>query len=516
FSTDGLEAEVKRESGNKETISASYLDVDYSDFDNTKAGEYDIVVSYTEDDVTLTQSYGVEVIEEITGMMVEKTTVDYAITDVTGAEIKLDDMKVYSVTGESEAIRELSSGEYELKYFKGGDEITSLSGLSAGVYTIYAYRDVEISGKYSNISYECGAYVLVYVSDSLVSLTFNEEGAVVTQDLSSEDTMTGTWTFTLTYESGIEKNLTIDDVAVTNLNTARPAADGESATVTYTEKYYVSADEEREDKSVSTKVEYTITIPVGGVTLEYEWDSEEMYRIAGFNEESEITNTTLDASWFTGSNAFMTYNGSNNSSDNCLRTSGSYVVLAIKQNTISVTFYGTGTLEIAFMSTNSGSNTSTLAVSNANGDYIKGEAATEGDEKFAEHAYSKTGGGEADQYVYEVTANTPKTVTYNIATPGTYTIHAYIGYKDESGNAVSAPNRAAYITSIKMIDHVDDGLSELSHYDSLDTEMTETTILENATSLNLCACCNVSALDAALPEGLSGFENGDVLGKERK
>ncbi|MCD8205175.1 MAG: bacterial Ig-like domain-containing protein [Clostridia bacterium] len=259
FSTDGLEATVKRESGNEETISAAYLDVDNSAFDNTTAGEYTIVVSYSEGGVTLSESYDVEVIEEITGLSVKKDTVDYTIAEgASGVNISTSDIKVYAVDKNGVSSTALSSGAYETKYFKGGEEITSLNNVGVGVYTIYAYRDVSIEGKFSSLQYTCAAYVFCYVKDPIETIELDKEAtsSVFTQEASKIDQMSATWVFKITYDSGIVGTVSGAEMEISNLVTTK-TGENKTATATYVERIKTSTEEEIKSHTVS--VEYTIS-----------------------------------------------------------------------------------------------------------------------------------------------------------------------------------------------------------------------------------------------------------------
>ena len=236
------------------------LTIDSSSFDNTATGKYEIVVSYEANDESVEASYEVSV-KVGAGVVIEKNSTSYDFS-VEGTEIDLSDMSVYIVGAYGEKGSALSASDYEVSAYLGNEEVALTEGKlivdKAGAYNIWAsVNDYTIPGTSQKV--DISGFVLVYVMDSLQSITLNAEGSVLTQEAGS-DVISDTWTFTATYSSGETKQLTSEDVEIEGLDTKTPTTAG-SATVTYTEQ-----NAKGELISVDTTVAYTITERQGEVS----------------------------------------------------------------------------------------------------------------------------------------------------------------------------------------------------------------------------------------------------------
>ncbi len=154
---------------------------------------------------------------------------------------------------------------------------------------------------------------------------------------------------------------------------------------------------------------------------------------------------TLTQADFTGANAFLTIGEGVTYRNKALDPKGTAPdAIELKNDGISVTFQGTGTITIGFASTG-GSNTSGFALIDASGAYLEGTTtATKlaADETIAEGYVNKAG-------LYTVTGTTAVTVTYTISTAGTYKLYSLYCYlKDSAGTS-----RGGRITSITMTDN---------------------------------------------------------------
>ena len=229
------------------------LTIDSSSFDNTATGKYEIVVSYEANDESVEASYEVSV-KVGAGVVIEKNSTSYDFS-VEGTEIDLSDMSVYIVGAYGEKGSALSASDYEVSAYLGNEEVALTEGKlivdKAGAYNIWAsVNDYTIPGTSQKV--DISGFVLVYVMDSLQSITLNAEGSVLTQEAGS-DVISDTWTFTATYSSGETKQLTSEDVEIEGLTTTAVTDNG-VATVTYTEQ-----NAKGETMSVDTTVNYVIT-----------------------------------------------------------------------------------------------------------------------------------------------------------------------------------------------------------------------------------------------------------------
>ncbi len=261
----------------------SKVDYDTSEFDSSKAGTYTVYLSYTYDTVTMYGDYNVNVLSDLEGTIagLEVTYDGARQIDLTAenptATIDLTKIKVTRMSGDTvddvgETI--LPEGNYTLSYSKDGGALTaveagatSLSGLTKGVYSIYALSTYTLG----NETFEMSGFVTVFVVDSLASIA-KDEGGTLTYEYGADVNSIGSdWTFTATYGSGATVKLNAEDV---DFGERVNDNEGEnSVTVSYTEevlKYDSEADDAVTD-SVTVDCDVTYTIgenPNAGTTYE--------------------------------------------------------------------------------------------------------------------------------------------------------------------------------------------------------------------------------------------------------
>lgn len=250
----------------------SKVDYDTSEFDSSKAGTYTVYLSYTYGTVTMYGDYNVNVLSDLEGTIagLEVTYDGARQIDLTAenptATIDLTKIKVTRMSGDTvddvgETI--LPEGNYTLSYSKDGGALTaveagatSLSGLTKGVYSIYALSTYTLG----NETFEMSGFVTVFVVDSLASIA-KDEGGTLSFDYGADvNTIGSDWTFTATYGSGATVKLNAEDV---DFGERVNDSEGEnSVTVSYTEevlKYDAEADDAVTDSvTVDCDVTYTI------------------------------------------------------------------------------------------------------------------------------------------------------------------------------------------------------------------------------------------------------------------
>lgn len=250
----------------------SKVDFDTSEFDSSKAGTYTVYLSYTCGTVTMYGDYNVNVLSDLEGTIagLEVTYDGARQIDLTAenptATIDLTKIKVTRMSGDTvddvgETI--LPEGNYTLSYSKDGGALTaveagatSLSGLTKGVYSIYALSTYTLG----NETFEMSGFVTVFVVDALASIA-KDEGGTLTYDYGADvNTIGSDWTFTATYGSGATVKLNAEDV---DFGERVNDSEGEnSVTVSYTEevlKYDAEADDAVTDSvTVDCDVTYTI------------------------------------------------------------------------------------------------------------------------------------------------------------------------------------------------------------------------------------------------------------------
>ena len=326
------------------------------------------------------------------GIEMTKTTTEYVLDGSLTANIALDDISVNIVRSDGTDGAVIT--DYEIKCYKGQVELTEAKMAEAepGAYNIWASAQVE------GLDEKAESFVIVYVVDAIESITFNSEaaGTVVTQQAGAVDKMSSTWNFTATYSSGRQENLTADDVTITGV-VPGTVTDNGVANVSFV---YTNAKGE-ESEPVTTQVNYTVTEAGGQQTVENHYSFDALAAVVSDPAAGSLTLTQDD---FTGVNSFITvvaggtvnYRGPSNN------------VLEIKNEALSVTFQGTGTLVIQARST-SNSNTSSIAIKGPDGNYVEG-------------TYTSANVQKDDALnVYTVTGAMNE-ISFIISQPGTYTL----------------------------------------------------------------------------------------------
>lgn len=250
FTSDGLKVTALiTEQGT--SISTNSVDVtkdaeiDASAFNNKKAGDYKIYISYTYGGTTLYANYTVKVVSAIEGT-IAGLVMDYdgdrqteLSVDVTKASIDLSGLKVSLITGENAnntQTEELARSAYSLSYSKDGGEFnpiaedkTAITDLTRGTYSFFASAEY----KEGEETFTMTSFFTFYVLDPVVSLTKNE-GGKTSFDYDTDEVIGGDWTYTATYASGATQQLGYEDVEIGS--TVNDEEGTHSVTVTYAEE----------------------------------------------------------------------------------------------------------------------------------------------------------------------------------------------------------------------------------------------------------------------------------------
>ena len=273
FSSDGLKATAfdYDYSAQKELepydVTAS-IAVDSSAYNAEVAGSYEIVVSYTKDETTIQASYNVSV---KVGAGLEIVLPEDAVVDANGAmsvdlqkggtTVDFGDWVVNQVNANG-GVDKVVTEDITFEVYNAATPVavngTSFTATEGGAYNVWAVLEgYQLPD--SEETFTLKSFVIIYVMDSLKSITFNADasGTLVTQPAGS-DIISKTWTFTATYSSGATKQLTAEDVVIEGLTTTAVTAAG-VANISYTEP-----NAKGDSMSANTTVNYTITEAVGG------------------------------------------------------------------------------------------------------------------------------------------------------------------------------------------------------------------------------------------------------------
>ena len=285
FSSDGLKATAfdYDYSAQKELepydVTAS-IAVDSSAYNAEAAGSYEIVVSYTKDETTIQASYNVSV---KVGAGLEIVLPEDAVVDANGAmsvdlqkggtTVDFGDWVVNQVNANGD-VDKVVTEDITFEVYNAATPVavngTSFTATEGGAYNVWAVLEgYQLPD--SEETFTLKSFVIIYVMDSLKSITFNADasGTLVTQPAGS-DIISKTWTFTATYSSGATKQLTAEDVVIEGLTTTAVTAAG-VANISYTEP-----NAKGDSMSANTTVNYTITEAVGGDGVTVIIDSEEI------------------------------------------------------------------------------------------------------------------------------------------------------------------------------------------------------------------------------------------------
>ena len=278
FSSDGLKATAfdYDYSAQKELepydVTAS-ISVDSSAYNAEVAGSYEIVVSYTKDETTIQASYNVSV---KIGAGLDIVPPEDAVVDANGAmsvdlqkggtTVDFGDWVVNQVNANGD-VDKVVTEDITFEVYNAATPVavngTSFTATEGGAYNVWAVLEgYQLPD--SEETFTLKSFVIIYVMDSLKSITFNADasGTLVTQPAGS-DIISKTWTFTATYSSGATKQLTAEDVVIEGLTTTAVTAAG-VANISYTEP-----NAKGDSMSANTTVSYTITegqgVPGGSI-----------------------------------------------------------------------------------------------------------------------------------------------------------------------------------------------------------------------------------------------------------
>lgn len=437
FDSTGLVvvAEVD-DNGEKSTIKDYALDK--SAYDKTKVGAYDIKVSVTYKEKTLTEKFEVKVVnptfDGLSIALAEGVADTYTLTaENTTAEIDLTKIVVKEIDPR-QGTPLAAITDYTVELYKGDTKVEvtdNKAQVGSGAYQIWA------SKKSAYTDYMRKAFVLVYVVDPIVSIAL-KDGATVTQNAGTDE-MTSTWNFVVAYASGATKEVTVDKTTITNLNTNEVGSG--TATVSYKEVDVKGVEAEK-----TVNVDYTITVK--GTVIEKE------FTVNGETWALE-DKTQLTQSNFTGDNGFVTVvTGETGSANVVYRPGQSGGCIELKNDALKITFTGTGSLLIAARST-SNANKSLIAVKNEAGEYMTAKYSSE----------NVTHGVDTNANVYIVTGADFNEVTFTIPVAGTYTIC-------RPAKVITADGEVSYssavrINKIKQTDIIPQQAEKVDHTYSL-------------------------------------------------
>ena len=268
FSTDGLTVTAtiydflneKVEDVHEVALTDPNLEIDSSAFNNQQEGDYKINISYTENGVTVEQSYtvyvrmGAGLYLEING---NPDSASYVLAKG-GTTVDLSQIDVFIADVQGKTDVQLTEG-YTMQVFRGSAENeypvseNTFVADKAGAYNVWVrYENYNIPN--TDIVVDLDDFIIIYVTDELQSIELNE-GAVLTQE-AGPDEISKTWTFTATYSSGAEKQLGIDDVIIGDDFSTVIQTESGVTTVTYKE-----VDSTGKEMTASCEVKYVITAP---------------------------------------------------------------------------------------------------------------------------------------------------------------------------------------------------------------------------------------------------------------
>lgn len=245
------------DNGEKSTINDYTLD--RSAYDKTKVGTYEIKVSVTYKEKTLTEKFEVKVanptFDGLSIALAEGVADTYTLT-AQNTKVEIDLTKIVVKEIDPRLGTPLSAiTDYTVELYKDATKVEvtdNKAQVGGGSYQIWA------SKKSAYTDYMRKAFVLIHVVDPIVSISL-KNGATLEQQV-GDDVISSTWNFTATYTTGATKDLTLADVAVTGLDTT---TEGEkTAVVTFSD---IASDGTKTDKTVN--VNYTVTSKVNYETV---------------------------------------------------------------------------------------------------------------------------------------------------------------------------------------------------------------------------------------------------------
>lgn len=234
----GLVVIANYANGETENVDLSAVSIDQSNYNSNVKGTYAISVSYTHKEKSVTATYDVNVVDALFGGLVvtlkegrqsrydlsaNKKTIDFTHA-ATWIEVRLPaadgnvDMNAAA----------LSRDSYTVEVYKGSEKVTDLSALNRGNYQICA----SMYDAKEDFTYWGFTNILIF--DDVNSIEFKEGNTQQARGL--RETMTPTWKFTVTYNSGdtevVEKGNSYLTIPLINPNVAK---DNGSVIVKYRE-----------------------------------------------------------------------------------------------------------------------------------------------------------------------------------------------------------------------------------------------------------------------------------------
>lgn len=208
----GLKVKANYKSGKSEIINTNAVSIDTGDYNPYDKGTYDITVSYTSEGTTAKATYQVKVIDALFGGLgvtlkkgqnnLRTLSKSMQTVDFTYAYSWIEVRKPDENGNIDLDSAPLSRNSYTVKIYRNGDEVTELGALKRGVYQIVA----SMYDAKEDYTYEGFTFVVVF--DDVESIVFKE--GKTSQDKGLKETMTPTWKFTVTYNSGdtevVDKN----------------------------------------------------------------------------------------------------------------------------------------------------------------------------------------------------------------------------------------------------------------------------------------------------------------------
>ncbi len=249
----GLVVYANYANGETETVDLGAVTIDSSKFNPAVKGTYTVSVSYSYEEKTVSATYDVNVVDALFGGLVvtlkegrknrfdlsaNNKTIDFTHA-ATWIEVRLPDANG-NVDMNAAA---LSRDSYTVEVFKGSEKVTDLSGVNRGNYQICA----SIYDAKEDFTYWGFTNILIF--DDVSSIEFKE--GTLQQKRGLRETMTPTWKFTVTYNSGdtavVEKGNVHLSIPSINPNVAK---DNGSVVVKYREP---------DTREQSTTVNYQLT-----------------------------------------------------------------------------------------------------------------------------------------------------------------------------------------------------------------------------------------------------------------
>lgn len=238
YRSTGLVVIANYANGETENVDLSAVSIDHSNYNPNVKGTYAISVSYTHEEKSVTATYDVNVVDALFGGLVvtlkegRQSRYDLSANrktiDFTHAASWIEVRKPAADGNVDMNAAALSRDSYTVEVYKGSEKINDLSALNRGNYQICA----SLYDAKEDFTYWGFTNILIF--DDVNSIEFKEGSTQQVRGL--RETMTSTWKFTVTYNSGdtevVEKGNTYLTIPLINPNVAK---DNGSVVVKYSE-----------------------------------------------------------------------------------------------------------------------------------------------------------------------------------------------------------------------------------------------------------------------------------------